>query len=210
MKFRTFAQFSLTLALFGCGGSGGDGSNNDLGPQIDGMGRPAINTALVNTFAADAVRNAAEDSFNATSNEARSSFTATMAGQLAVYDALVGSCGDNPVTNRASVNPADGLATGAGRYNLLATVFADDQLYVNAGSAGAEAGACNQYLSAELGVIGVTGLEADCGGRTPNHDTIQTTYSAVAIGAATGVDDGIAADESAHSLTAFPFLAAAL
>ena len=209
MKCNTFAKMSFALALVGCGGSS-DGSNEDLGPQIDGMGRPAINTALVNTFAPDAVRGAAEDDYNTTSNANRSSFIGTMAGQLAVYDALVGSCGDNPVTNRASANPADGLATGASRYNFIATVFADDQLYLNGGSAGAEAGLCNQYLSAELGVIGVTGLETDCGGRTPNHDTIQTTYSAVAIGAASGVDDGIAADESAHSLTAFPFLAPAI
>ena len=96
---------------------------------------------------------------------------------------------------------------GAQRYSFLATVLGDDQLYLNSASGGAEAGQCNQYLSAEVGAIGVTGLEADCGGRTPNHDVIMATYSAVAVGALTGVDDSVAADSVQHSNTEFPFLA---
>ncbi len=197
---------SASLFGIGCGGGGG-GSGVTLGGQIDAMGRPAINTALVNTFASDAARGESEDHYNATSNSDRTQFVATMADQLAVYDSLVGTCGDNPVTNRASANPADGLATGPGRYDFIATVFADDQLYVNSGSAGSEGGQCSQYLAAELGVIGVSGLEVDCGGRTPLYDVIQTTYSAVSIGAAAGVDDGVPSDNIAQSTTVFPFLA---
>ena len=194
----------ITGALIGCGG----GSGSDLGSQIDAMGRPAINTALVNTFAPDAARGASEDQYNGTDNSDRGGFAETMAAQLAVYDALAGACGDNPLTNRASANPADGLATGEGRYDFIASVFADDQLYVNSASAGSSGGQCTQYFSAELGVVGVPGLGADCGGRTPLHDVIKTTYSAVAIGAVSGVDDGVASDTVTQSATQFPFLAA--
>jgi hypothetical protein len=201
----------VALGLSGCSSDSSDGGGRvNLGPQIDAMGRPAINTALVNTFASNAARSEAEDEFNTTSNEERFDFVDTMADQLAVYDALVGRCGDNPLTNRASAAPSDGLATGPDRYNFVATVFADDQLYVNGNSRGAAAGQCNQYFSAELGVIGVTGLEADCGGRSPLYDVIQTTYSAVAIGGVTGVDDGIPSDNITQSDSQFPFLSAAV
>ena len=197
---------AMTLICSGCGGNaGGDG---DLGMQIDQMGRPAINTALINTFAADKARAESEDEYNSTGNDDRFEFTDTMAFQLGVYDSLAGVCGDNPLTNRKSTDPADGLATGADRYKFVASVFADDQLYVNSASAGAAGGQCNQYFSAELGVLGVTGLETDCGGRTPLYDVIETTYSAVALGAVKGVDDGVKSDNVAQSATQFPFLAA--
>ena len=199
---KTKLALVLIFGLAACGDS-----NSKLGSQIDVMGRAAVNTALISSFSDDLARGSAEDSFNTTDNSDRGSFKSTIAGQLAIYDSLVGGCGDNGLTNRASTDPADGLATGPDRYSLLATVLADDQLYVNGSSAGAESGLCNQYLSAELGVVGVTGLEADCGGRTLNYDVIQTTYSAVAAGAATGVDDGIASDSVTHSDTTFPFFA---
>ncbi len=206
MNIKSVFLTSFILFSSGCGGSSSD--DLGLGAQIDGMGRPAINTALVTTFASDAIRGAAEDEYNATDNSDRSNFTDTMADQFAVYDSLVAACGDNPLTNRASANPADGLAVGKDRYNFIASVFADDQLYLNSASGGSESGQCAQYLAAELGVIGVPGLGSDCGGRTPLYDVIQTTYSAVAIGAASGVDDGVAADNIAQSTTVFPFLAA--
>ena len=62
----------LTILSTGCGGSG-----DDLGTQIDGMGRPAVNTALINTFAADADRDVSEDDFNATENDDRARFADT-------------------------------------------------------------------------------------------------------------------------------------
>ena len=195
----------LVVGVFlmtGCGDSDGD-------TQIDAMGRAAVNTALINTFASDAARGISEDDYNSTGNFDRARFAPVMAAQFAIYDALVGACGDNPLTNRASANPADGLQSGPDRYAFISAVFADDHLYVNGNSGGAVAGQCNQYLSAELGVVGVTGFEADCGGRTPTQDVIQTTYSAVAIGGVSGVNDGVLSDNAAHSLTVFPFLAPA-
>lgn len=205
MKKSIITLTLISSFVAACGSSSDDG----LGTQIDSMGRPAINTALINTFASDVDRGIAEDDYNSTSNFDRTRFEPVIAGQLAIYDSLVGTCGDNGVTNRASANPADGLATGAGRYAFLSAVLADDQLLVNGSSAGAVAGQCNQYLSAELSTIGVAGLEADCGGRTPTYDVIETTYSAVSIGAAVGVDDGVASDNVTHSSTEFPFFAPA-
>ena len=98
---------SLAVFVSGCNGSSGSGT--DLGAQIDGMGRPAINTALITTFASDAIRGGAEDTYNATSKSERSSFADTMGDQFAVYDSLVGTCSDNPLTNRTAANPADGV-----------------------------------------------------------------------------------------------------
>ncbi len=208
---------TLSISLFSCGQQR-DSKNKgiQLGNQIDRMGRPAVNTALNNTFTSDSTRGAAEDTYNTTSSSSGSDFISVMAAHFAIYDSLVNEdsdgdlgCGDNAVSNRASATPGDGLATGDSRYNFLATVFSDDKLYINAStSGGSNAGECGQYLAAELTVIGVTGLENDCGGRTPNYDVIETTYSAVAAGATTGVDDGISADARTHSDTVFPFLAA--
>jgi hypothetical protein len=48
----------------------------------------------------------------------------------------------------------------------------------------------------------------DCGGRTPLEDVIDETYSLLAIGATSGVSDGVALDSTVTTDT-FPFLAAA-
>jgi hypothetical protein len=85
----------------------------------------------------------------------------------------------------------------AGRYDALAGVLADDRLFVNT-----SVGTCAEYLAVERGVA------ADCGGRTLFYDVIDTTYSALAIGMASGVVDGVDTDEEAHSGDVFPFLAA--
>lgn len=216
--FNIFIFAILTSVLASCGGSSNGGSSSKgikLGDQIDRMGRPAINTALNNTFTDDSTRGAAEDNYNQTSNSDGAKFKSVMAAHFAIYDSLVNEngdgdlgCGDNAVSNRASATPGDGLATGDSRYDFLSTVFSDDQIYINASSSGgSQAGECQQYLAAELTVIGVSGLENDCGGRTPLYDVIETTYSAVAAGSTTGVDDGVTSDSRTHSVTVFPFLA---
>jgi hypothetical protein len=208
-----FIMSTVLLGVISCG-KDSNSRGGGLGSQIDRMGRPAVNTALNNTFTSDSVRGAAEDKYNQTNFTKGSSYIPIFGAQFAIYDALVDEapsdtgCGDNGVTNRASANPADGLATGDSRYAFLSTVFSDDQLYINASaSGGSDAGQCGQYLAAELTVIGLTGLENDCGGRAPNYDVIETTYSAVAAGSTTGVNDGLTADARIHSETIFPFLA---
>jgi len=206
---------SVTALLFIASALGCSSDGNGLGTQIDRMGRPAANTALNNTFTDDATRGAAENVYNETSSANGSAFIEEIANNLAIYDSLVdeandgNACGDNPLTNRVGAETAE-LATGAGRYTFLATVLADDELYINAStSGGSESGQCTQYLAAGLTVLGVD-LGNDCGGRAPTYDVIDVTYSAVAAGGVSGVGDGVDADDATHSDSVFPFLAAPL
>lgn len=166
-----------------------------LGAQIDRMGRAGVNTALVAPFDLNsASKGAAQDSYNSASMSSQwgSSFGARIAANLAIIDSLDTVCGNQLLAGPAPV---------PGRYSTLAGVLADDQIYVNSNS-----GTCSVYLAVEANAVGIA--NTDCGGRTPVVDTIDRTYSVLAIGALNGVSDGVARDQDAqHSTTAFPFLA---
>ncbi|KFE68948.1 DUF4331 family protein [Hyalangium minutum] len=167
-----------------------------LGTLIDRMGRPAINAALIGTFEADAnTTNAAKDSYNVSLQASWSGYSANIASSLSILDGLDAQCG-----NQLLAGPTD----AAGRYNTLAGVLAEDQLYVNTAST-----TCGQYLAVEANAVNVV-PNNDCGGRAPNYDVIDTSFSVLAAGVLTGVTDGINADGDGniHSHTAFPFLAA--
>lgn len=164
-----------------------------LGTQIDRNGRPGVTTALVSPLADDAAKGMARDMYNAAGQSAWSGFAGDIAASLAVYDSLDTVCGNQVLA---------GADAAAGRYDTLAGALADDRLYVDTSKS-----TCGQYLAVELNATGVIPND-DCGGRAPSYDVIDTTYSALAIGAPTGVGDGVAADDGAHSDTAFPFLAA--
>ncbi len=187
-------SMGLSFYLLGC-----DNDNNRrppaLGTQIDRMGCSAVNTALNATFSADeAAEDAAEDAYNVASADMFSMFTSEIQANLGIYDSLDTVCGNQ--FNAAAALSAD-------RYAALAGVLADDQLYVNS-----DASTCTTYLAVEANATGII-PNADCGGRTPLYDTIDATYSVLAIGALTGVSDGIAEDENpGHSATVFPWLAA--
>jgi len=119
-------------------------------------------------------------------------FSSLIASNLAILDGLDGVCGNQ--LNLAGPTPV------AGRYKALANILADDQLYVNTAS-----GTCNQYLAVETTAIGIA--NTDCGGRTPLENSIDVTYSVVAVGALTGVTNGITSDaDGTAALTVFPFL----
>ena len=92
---------------------------------------------------------------------------------------------------------------GADRYDALAEVLLDDRLYVNSAS-----GTCGIYLGLEGEVVGAlpAGM-GGCGGRTPNDDVIERSYSVLAAGTLTGVDDLVTGDAREHSADVFPFLA---
>jgi hypothetical protein len=80
-----------------------------------------------------------------------------------------------------------------------AGVLADDQLYVNTASGRAS------KARRQGNAVGIP--NNDCGGRTPLEDTIDVTYSVLAIGALTGVGDGIPVDaDGTASITVFPYL----
>jgi len=169
--------------------------------QIDRMGRAGVNTAITDPFfrnsepAELARHNEAALDYNG-NDSARSwnpEYNSPFQTSLAILDSLDTVCGNQLVADQADDD----------RYAFLATVLTDDKLYVNTDS-----GTCEQYLAVEGNAVGVT--NTDCGGRTPLHDTIDTTYSVLAIGALSGVGDGVAADTVVHSNSVFPFLAAPL
>jgi hypothetical protein len=188
------------VVLTGCGSDDDNPPPPSVGTvQIDRMGRAGVNTALTNPFYRESV--ASEDNqhklivddFNVASDPSQwvARFSSLIASNLAILDSLDRVCGNQVLAGPAPV---------AGRYKALADILADDQLYVNTAS-----GTCNQYLAVEANAIGIA--NTDCGGRTPLHNTIDITYSVVAVGALTGVTNGITSDaDGTASLTVFPFL----
>jgi hypothetical protein len=167
--------------------------------QIDRMGRPGVNTALTNPFFRESVpsevahHESVVDAYNADPDPSTwvKAFAPEIAGNLAILDSLDTVCG-NQLLSGPSATP--------GRYDALAGVLADDQLYVNTSS-----GSCGQYLAVEANYLGIK--NNDCGGRTPLEDTIDTTYSLLAEGRLSGVTDGIPSDgDGTASLSQFPFL----
>jgi hypothetical protein len=190
----------LVLPAMACGSSnsngndaGNDGGGNNpapptLGAQVDRQARSVVNTVLIHGFDADmAARGAAKDAYNAAAPATWASFKGEIAKNLAILDGLDTVCGNQLLA---------GTTAAPGRYDALAGVLADDQLYVNTAT-----GTCTQYFAVELG------MSTNCGGRAPTYDTIDVTLSAAAIGMPSGVTDGIAADDKTQSNTTFPFLA---
>ena len=201
---RTHGIVALVLIgaamLAGCPGDNENPPPPRLGAvQIDRMGRAGVNTALTNPFFRESVASeesrheAIVDDYNAASDPTQwvAMFSAEIAANLAILDSLDRVCGNQLLAGPQPV---------AGRYNRLAAILADDQLYVNTAS-----GTCNQYLAVEANAVGIT--NTDCGGRTPLENTIDVTYSVLATGKLSGVTNGVTADgDGTASLTAFPFL----
>ncbi len=208
-----------------------------LGMQIDRMGRPAVNTAL-NAVANDAVlATAKKDAYNHATTAA--SFATTElnpAGNDVMPPSTVPGTGANPKTVRGefarnlalfdSLDQGSGLVgsnNGPGGgcsnqalysattgYTTLATVLADDVLYVDTSKL-----TCNFYLSLEVEVATNKGvIHSQCGGRTLTHDVVDTSYSLLAAGLngfnqslAPLVGDGVDAHTDVNNDT-FPFLGA--
>ena len=206
------AATAIALALFGCSssstpsmnnptdsGSPSDGSPATSPPppalhatQVDRMGRPAVNTALTAPFQADTTKQGmTKDAYNADSVVSHwSTYVTEIEGNLAILDGLDTVCG-----NQAAFG-----ALGNPGYTTLATILANDQLWVDTSQS-----TCTTYLGVELHALGATG--PDCGGRTLTENTIDETYSLLAIGKPSGVTSGITTPASAPSST-FPYMAA--
>jgi hypothetical protein len=192
---------TTTTTTTGDGGGGGTGTGGSmmpappkLGAQIDRFGRPAINTAANHAFDGDAAAaGAAKDAWNANADPSTwASYTAEVAGNLAIVDSLDTVCG-----NQAFAGPMP----VAGRYDTLASVLADDRVWVKT-----DAATCTVYLAVEANATGFV-PNGDCGGRKLDFDVIDESYSLLAIGKIAGVDDGVAADADTKG-EAFPYLAA--
>jgi hypothetical protein len=216
-----------TTTSAGGGGSGG-GTNfptpPELGAQIDRMGRPAINTALNDTFvyldngmlkpSDDTVRAASEDMYNedSTENGWVTTHAASAALQLGVLDVLDAGLGgttneqacENQLLSCKDITNDTGMC-----YATLAGVLMADRLWVKSDGDSCAASeptdpVVGGYLAVELDFVGAT--NNDCGGRRPADDVIDKTYSAVALGAPAGFGDNIAAPAGLHP-EAFPYLA---
>lgn len=199
---RLLILSALAAGLVACGSDNNNtnGGNNTppakpaLGAtQIDRMGRAGVNTALTDPFDIVPMMTPAQvkDAYNAVSDPSAwgTQFKGKIAQNLAILDSLDTNCGNQLLA---------GATAAAGRYDALATVLADDRLYVRTDKT-----TCTTYLGAEANAVGVT--NDDCGGRTPLYNTIDVTYSALALGAFAGVTNGITSKLGA-SATTFPFL----
>jgi len=176
-----------------------------VGAQIDRLGRGTINVAVTDPFDITTMgQDKTRDAYNADADEASwgAHWVADLETILAIYDGADGTCGNQLL--------ADMSKTDKTRYATLATVLADDRLYLDTGKT-----TCTTYLGVELNAVGVA--NSDCGGRTPNEQVVHVMYTAATVGAAGfmsngsfAVTDGVQADGdgTSASLTAFPFLAA--
>jgi hypothetical protein len=188
-----------------------------LGPQIDRMGRPAINTALNHTFDVNAAaKAAAKDAYNQDTNVAGwpATWAVEFAKNLALIDALdagtlVNGCGNQILYNGSLTGGGSAQGGGSNSYLGLASILANDQLFLDTAK-----GTCTKYLAVEFGVVSGAG-NATCGGRAPTYDVIDFSYSALALGI-TGftmpaLDPVFGDNVAVHgdvSESAFPFLGA--
>jgi hypothetical protein len=206
------------------GGDAGHGSDGGtvlpgaptIGTQIDRLGRPAINTALDHGFDGSAsTAGAAKDAYNADASPGGwSQYAAEFAKNLAILDALDGVCGNQVLYNGMI---GGGGTAAAGSYTTLASILADDELYLDTKLGTSDiAGSHANYLSVELEVASQGALvHTTCGGRAPANDVMAASYSALAIGVNGFSTDGkftplLSDGATAHTdLTAnFPFLGA--
>jgi hypothetical protein len=177
-----------------------------IGKQIDRMGRPAVNTALTDPFGlvANTTTDAFKDAYNAEASPAmwQSKFMTAIEANLAVLDAADTVCGN-------SVGVMGDGVDGGNRYSFIASVLADDELYVNSTS-----GTCGLYLAAEANALGLSAAAGDCGGRTPTEDVVDESYTLLTAGVTAylgnmhAVTDGIDAGDHTPSTADFPFLSA--
>lgn len=191
-------SLSLAALAVACG-DGGPPPPPTIGRQIDRMGRAAVNTALTDPFetVVGMTTDQVKDLYNAASDPTTwvADWRDKIAVNLAILDGLDGVCGNQLLA---------GSTATAGRYNTLAAILADDELYVNTAN-----GTCGigGYLAVEANAAGVPGTGTDCGGRTPVHNSIDRTYSVLVAGALSGVTNGVTVDVDGNAnATTFPFL----
>jgi hypothetical protein len=173
------------------------GTTSFAGKPLDRMARPFVGNTLLgeSPFSTDDASGVLRQEYNQALPSNSSRFVASLEKSLAFQDSLDGQCG-NQVLAGAEESPT--------RYRALASVFADDRLWVNSASR-----ICTQFFAVELANLGGRKeLRDDCGGRAPTYDTSNVWRSLLIAGATTGITDGLHQDEHPPSATVFPFLAA--
>ena len=163
--------------------------------QLDRMGRPLTENALLATLGPAERANELKEQFNLKTPATSAEFVPEIEAGLSLYDGLDANCGNQLLADRSSVPQR--------RYRKLAELLADDRLWVNSAVA-----TCSQFFAVELAhAAGRRELRKDCGGRTITDDAIDVYRSLLVMGTTSGVSDGVDHDGQQHSLTEFPFLA---
>jgi hypothetical protein len=142
------------------------------------------------------VSNELKEAYNTANPATSARFIPQIQQALALFDGFDGRCGNQLLAARD--------AKPAARYQRLATVLADDRLWVNS-----ESIVCTQFFAVEFASLaGRTSFAQDCGGRTPLYNAANIYRSILVNGTVGSVSDGLDHDEREHSATVFPFLAA--
>jgi len=162
--------------------------------QVDRAGRPLTGNALLAPLGPEAVSDQLKDDYNRATPATSSRFVPAIQESLGLYDGYDGTC-----ANGLMGNSSEDIDV---RYGALATLLADDRLWVNSAAT-----ACTQLFAVErAAVAGEPALKADCGGRAPSYNAVNVYRSLLVDGAPTGVDDGVDRDELTPSDSVFPFL----
>jgi hypothetical protein len=162
---------------------------------LDRMGRPLTGNALLGTLASAIVSDKLKEDYNHATPATAARFVPEMETTLGLYDGFDGKCGNQLLA---------GKVASAGRYRQLATLLADDRLWVNSASK-----VCTHFFAVELAELaGQRALANDCGGRSPTYSAANIYRSLLTNGKPVGIDDGLTRDEHDHSSSEFPFLAA--
>jgi hypothetical protein len=163
--------------------------------RIDRAGRPAITAALISSFD-PTNRDADHDRYNKSGN-ANPDFIPIIEASLAILDGLDQKCGNQLLAGKG--------AAGQNIYAPLATALNDDQLYVQSDRVNVKP----YYLGVEAEATGALPEGGGSGGgRYPGEDVIERSYSVLAAGALSGIDDGVPTDDAEHDIDVFPFIAA--
>jgi hypothetical protein len=162
--------------------------------QLDRAGRPLTGNALLGTLAGGEISNKLKEEYNAATPATAARFVPEIEKALGLYDGFDGTCGNQLLAGKNAT---------AGRYRELATLLADDRLWVDSTS-----GSCRQFFAVELTELTAGPIGTDCGGRTPTYSAANIYRSFLANGTSVGIDDGLARDKLEHTSTTFPFLAA--
>jgi hypothetical protein len=169
----------------------------DFGERIDRAGRPAITAALISPFSGDPDTTSRDRAAYNAAGLSNPNFKATMKTSLAILDGLDGKCGNQLLAG-----------SGQDRYDGLTNVLLDDQLYINSDRSGSVyLGVELEFVTSQPGFTG-TAIAGAGGGRQPGDDVIARSYSELAAGIVSGIDDGVPNDDAVHDPERFPFIAA--
>jgi hypothetical protein len=171
------------------------GTTTSAERQIDRAGRPLTANALIGLQSPEDAAFQMKEDYNVATPATSARFVPEVQKGLALYDSFDGQCGNQLL--------ASTKAPPSQRYRALATMLADDRIWINSASR-----VCTQFFAVELAALaGREALSEDCGGRTPNYDAANIYRSLLVDGTPVGVDDGLHHDERQHSASVFPFLA---